>query len=54
MKLTIELHLMLRLRMSEVICPLPLYAFMACIGTAIPLPLHCILALYNLDHFKFY
>lgn len=54
MKLTAELHLMVRLRMSEVVCPIPLYAFMACIGTTISLPLPCILVLYNLDHFKFY
>lgn len=32
-KLTAELHLMVRLRMSEAICPVPLYAFMTCIGT---------------------
>ena len=54
MKLTAELHLMVRLRMSEAICPLPLYAFIARIGTNIPLPLPCILVLYHLDHFKFY
>ena len=31
-----DLHLVLRLRMSEAIPLLPLYALMACMGTALP------------------
>ena len=37
LRLTIHLHLMLRLRMSGSIPPLPLYEFLACITTALPI-----------------
>ena len=36
MKLTTHLHLVLRLRMSEDVHLLPLYAVMVCTGTALP------------------
>jgi hypothetical protein len=37
-KLTTNLHLVTRLRLSGGISPLPFYAFMACTGTTLPLP----------------
>jgi len=49
LKLVTDLHLLLRIRMGGAMPPLPLYSFMACTGTTLPLFILCFHILGNRD-----